>query len=133
MKMCPECHAVGGPDGVTNCASCYNGFWESDLDRVSSKKDTVDERRPRVHSEHPVQITSGQLSDLGVLNEALELLDKNDTALGTHAYCASESHLSGYRLIIGFDTLGQVDAAHQAVVDAGTRRHSQTQRPGVEK
>lgn len=68
---------------------------------------------------------SNQLSDLGALNEAIERLDKNDTALGTHAYCASESHLSGYRLIIGFDTLAQVDAAHQAIVDAGTRRHSQ--------
>jgi hypothetical protein len=26
-KMCPECHAVGGPDGVTNCATCRGDFW----------------------------------------------------------------------------------------------------------
>lgn len=28
-KMCPECHAMGGPDGVTNCATCRGGFWET--------------------------------------------------------------------------------------------------------
>ena len=28
-KMCPECHAMGGPDGVTNCATCRGGFWDS--------------------------------------------------------------------------------------------------------
>lgn len=76
---------------------------------------------------------SGQLSDLGALNEAIERLDKNDAALGTHAYCASESHLSGYRLIVGFDTLEQVNAAHQAIVDAGKRRHSQSNPCPVEK
>lgn len=27
-KMCPECHAVGAPDGVTNCDTCYNGFFD---------------------------------------------------------------------------------------------------------
>ena len=53
-------------------------------------------------------------------------LEKNDAALGTHAYCASESHLNGYRLVIVFDTLEQVQAAHQAIVDAGTRRHPQS-------
>ena len=69
---------------------------------------------------------SNQLSDFGALNEALEIIEKNDTALGTHAYCASESHLSGYRLIVGFDTLAQVQDAHQAIVNAGKRRHSQS-------
>ena len=29
MKMCPECKACGGPDGVTNCATCRGGFWET--------------------------------------------------------------------------------------------------------
>jgi len=28
-KICPECKASGGPDGVTNCATCRAGFWES--------------------------------------------------------------------------------------------------------
>lgn len=28
-KMCPECKACGGPDGVTNCATCRSGFWEN--------------------------------------------------------------------------------------------------------
>lgn len=27
-RMCPECHAVGGPDGVTNCDTCYNGYFD---------------------------------------------------------------------------------------------------------
>lgn len=27
-RMCPECHAMGGPDGVTNCATCRGGFWD---------------------------------------------------------------------------------------------------------
>lgn len=38
---------------------------------------------------------------------------------GRHAYCASEGMPIGYRLVIGFDTLEQVQAAHQAIVDLG--------------
>jgi hypothetical protein len=37
--------------------------------------------------------------------------------LALHAFAMSEEHLSSYRLILGFDTLEQVQAAHQAVVD----------------
>lgn len=29
IKMCPECKACGGPDGVTNCATCRDGFWDN--------------------------------------------------------------------------------------------------------
>lgn len=27
-RICPECKASGGPDGVTVCATCSGGFWE---------------------------------------------------------------------------------------------------------
>lgn len=43
------------------------------------------------------------------------------TAVGFHAYAMSESHLGGYRLIVGFDTLEQVQRAHEFVVQAGKR------------
>lgn len=32
-----------------------------------------------------------------------------------HAYACSEPHLSGYRLVIGFETLEQAQAAHRYV------------------
>ena len=35
--------------------------------------------------------------------------------LARHAYSCSEPHLSGYRLVIGFETLEQVQEAHQYV------------------
>jgi RecJ-like exonuclease len=28
-RICPECKASGGPDGVTNCDTCAGGFWDS--------------------------------------------------------------------------------------------------------
>jgi hypothetical protein len=40
-------------------------------------------------------------------------------SLGCHAFASSDKHLSGYRLTLGFDTLEQVQAAHQAIVDLG--------------
>lgn len=48
-------------------------------------------------------------------------ISESDRALGNHAYCMSEKHLSGYRLVIGFDTLKQAQDAHQAIADAGQR------------
>lgn len=46
-------------------------------------------------------------------------LRKDADALGIHAFASSDKHLSGYRLTLGFDTLEQVQAAHQAVVNFG--------------
>ena len=36
--------------------------------------------------------------------------------LSARCYVMSEAHLSGYRLIIGFETLEDLDAAHKAIV-----------------
>ena len=35
-RMCPECHAIGGPDGVTDCATCRGGFWEEGCEHCGS-------------------------------------------------------------------------------------------------
>lgn len=51
----------------------------------------------------------------------LEPLPSNP--LCTHAYAMSEKHLSGYRLIIGFDTLEQVQAAHESLVQMARAAH----------
>jgi hypothetical protein len=37
--------------------------------------------------------------------------------LSVYGYAMSEPHLSGYRLILGFETLEQVQAAHSAVAE----------------
>jgi hypothetical protein len=42
VKMCPECKAVGGPDGVTNCETCRGEFWLRD---AGSQPDEVGIRR----------------------------------------------------------------------------------------
>ena len=45
---------------------------------------------------------------------------------GRHAYCASEEMPVGYRLVIGFDTLEQVQDAHEAIVLLGKALESST-------
>lgn len=40
-------------------------------------------------------------------------------AVGCHAFCSSDRHLSGWRVTIGFDTLEQAQAAHQFIANAG--------------
>jgi hypothetical protein len=36
-RMCPECKAVGGPDGATVCDTCAGGFWEDSSSIKESK------------------------------------------------------------------------------------------------
>lgn len=36
-RMCPECKAVGGPDGVTVCGTCSSGFWETTQPEPAAK------------------------------------------------------------------------------------------------
>jgi hypothetical protein len=38
------------------------------------------------------------------------------------SYVLSESHLSGYRLVLGFETLAEVQAAHNALAMSSTTR-----------
>lgn len=66
-------------------------------------------------------MNDGRLKEAEAINKVLggAGLPPVVSPLGFHAYAMSERHLSGYRLIVGFDTLEQVQAAHQAVADAG--------------
>ena len=43
-------------------------------------------------------------------------MERRLNALKKRCYIFSESHLSGYRLIIGFNTLDDVQGAHQQIV-----------------
>lgn len=40
-----------------------------------------------------------------------------ERALGRRVYLKSDRHLSGYRLVVGFETLTDIQAAHQEVAD----------------
>lgn len=53
------------------------------------------------------------------------MTDETANSLGAYAYAyaMSEKHLSGYRLIVGFDTLEQVHAAHEALVQMARAVH----------
>ena len=50
-------------------------------------------------------------------------------ALKKRCYTISESHLSGYRLILGFNTLDDVHGAHQQIVKSRAIRPREVQPP----
>lgn len=35
-KICPECKASGGPDGVTNCTTCLT-FWDAPVTQADGR------------------------------------------------------------------------------------------------
>lgn len=46
------------------------------------------------------------------LEEGQELQKQNPHPLSRRCYLTSEAHMSGYRLIVGFENLEDLDAAH---------------------
>lgn len=56
-----------------------------------------------------------------------ELLNELLNALKKRCYILSESHLSGYRLILGFKTLDDVHGAHQQIVKSRAIRPREVQ------
>lgn len=54
-------------------------------------------------------------------------MERRLNALKKRCYIFSESHLSGYRLIIGFNTLDDVQGAHQQIVKSRAVRPREVQ------
>ena len=59
----------------------------------------------------------------------VEALNELLNALKKRCYILSESHLSGYRLILGFNTLDDVQGAHQQIVKSRAIRPREVQPP----
>ena len=66
------------------------------------------------HEEHWDAGYQSGLSDAGAIRPALP---PGPSPLALYAYAMTERHLSGYRLILGFDTLTKVQDAHKEVAD----------------
>jgi hypothetical protein len=52
--------------------------------------------------------------------------------LARHAYTFSEPHLSGYRLVIGFETLEQAQAAHRYLAALAYEQHLRDENDALE-
>ena len=73
-------------------------------------------------------LESGQMQNLAVrLADAERERDELLNALKKRCYIFGESHLSGYRLILGFNTLADVEEAHQQIVKSSAIRPREIQ------
>lgn len=121
--------------------NCKNGEWDarkskpdvlSELCRQSEAEGWTPEHDDR-HGSHELAEAAG--IDLMQPKEVADIVcgrlqwvdDELLNALKKRCYILSESHLSGYRLILGFKTLDDVHEAHQQIVKSRAIRPREVQ------
>jgi hypothetical protein len=124
VKQCPMCEGKGQrlrnsfvdptKDVERWCEACKGtGSLPPDVDELQATIAPLRAQLAALQREHAASAAR--------VDARVAAMQADSDAIGVHAYASSDKHLSGYRLTIGFDTLEQVCAAHQAVANCGKR------------
>jgi hypothetical protein len=103
---------------LRNAEDALNRYRSEDSDIIRAMQSMVSDNARALICEEEKGFTRG-LEDAKKHPETLGLVAAGGAVnpLALHAFAMSERYLSGYRLILGFDTLTKVQAAHKEVCD----------------